>query len=113
MAPMRNLSDRIDPLVSVQIRFTFPLSVTVHPVFRYYRIAGRCLELDALLFCPCWHRIAHRFPREHQLLFLLRPMTYARLTNFYHTLPLIVRHVLTMTSFPLQTIHSALVSQYS
>jgi hypothetical protein len=38
--PMRNLSDRIDPLVSVQIRFTIPLSDTVHPVFRYHRIAG-------------------------------------------------------------------------
>jgi hypothetical protein len=35
-----NLSDRIDPLVSVQIRFTIPLLDTVHPVFRYHRIAG-------------------------------------------------------------------------
>jgi len=51
MAPMRNLSDPIGPLVSVQIRFTMPLSDTVHPVFRYYRIASRCLDLDALLFC--------------------------------------------------------------
>ena len=51
MAPMRNLSDRTNPLVSLRIRFTFPLSDTVHPVFRYSSVASRCLDLDALLFC--------------------------------------------------------------